>query len=132
MMGNFEQAVADLNTFYSKRIANYSSQHVVTKEDIDEFYNLNPDLLVGLDPFYNLSEDQVSIIEAIVHARRVDYLHEGLRWFDVRRFNIDIVHREGDSEIVEEQEPMLLPGDSPAHQLQIPETATSVLELNPR
>ena len=132
MLGIYGQAVDDLNIFYSKRIVNYNSDNVVTKEDIDEFYSVNSERLEGLDPFYDISEDQMPVIQAVVDARRVDYLHEGLRWFDIRRFDIEIVHRHGSSDNFEEQEPMILPADSPAHQLQIPETALSVLEPNPR
>lgn len=35
---------------------------------------------------------QTSYVKAITEARRRDFVHEGLRWFDVKRFNIVVNH----------------------------------------
>lgn len=47
---------------------------------------LNPDFTVA-------SGTQEDLIHAILHARRVTCIHEGLRWFDVKRYGIEIYRR---------------------------------------
>lgn len=47
---------------------------------------LNPDFTVA-------SGTQENLIHAILHARRVTCIHEGLRWFDVKRYGIEIYRR---------------------------------------
>lgn len=133
MLNDYQSAVDDLNTFYSKRIRDYSpSNHSVDKATVDNFYDANPDRMDGLDPFYEVSSEQLNLLQTIVNERRADFMHEGLRWFDIRRFHIEIVHHHGTSENVDDQDPEVLPGDSPAHQLQIPATASDILQPNPR
>ena len=48
--------------------------------------HLNPDFPVA-------SGIQENLIHAILHARRVTCIHEGLRWFDVKRYGIEIYRR---------------------------------------
>ena len=47
---------------------------------------LNPDFTIQ-------PGQQENLIHAILHARRVTTLHEGLRWFDVKRYGIEIYRR---------------------------------------
>ena len=47
---------------------------------------LNPDFTVA-------SGTQENLIHAVLHARRVTCIHEGLRWFDVKRYGIEIYRR---------------------------------------
>ncbi|WP_268223956.1 RagB/SusD family nutrient uptake outer membrane protein [Sinomicrobium oceani] len=132
MQGRNDEAIADLNIFYSKRILNYNDTHIVDAQGIIDYYSGNPAIVEELDSYYDLPADTKYILQAIVDARRIEFIEEGLRWFDIRRFHIPITHRYGDSEYLLEQTPMEMPGDSPMHQLQIPQTAMSVLEKNPR
>ena len=47
-----------------------------------------------LDPDFEIPTLADSIlIHAVLHARRVTCLHEGLRWFDVKRYGIEIYRR---------------------------------------
>lgn len=43
-------------------------------------------------PFYNLTPLQTSYIKAITDAKRKETLQEGLRWLDIKRFNLAIDH----------------------------------------
>ncbi|WP_461532467.1 RagB/SusD family nutrient uptake outer membrane protein [Sinomicrobium sp.] len=130
--GKIASAIEDLNLFYSKRILDYSNSHVVDASSIGEYYAKYPEYVEPLNPYYAISEDRKYVLQAIVDARRIEFIEEGMRWFDIRRFHIPIIHRYGDSEYLVEQSPRELPGDSPIHQLQIPQTALSILEKNPR
>lgn len=51
---------------------------------------LNPDFTVQ-------PGQQETLIHAILHARRILGLHEGLRWFDVKRYGIEIYRRSVDA-----------------------------------
>lgn len=41
-------------------------------------------------PFYSLTIQQLGLIKIILILRRAEFLHEGLRWFDIRRFYIPL------------------------------------------
>lgn len=44
-------------------------------------------------PFYTLSSTQASYIKAIASVRKIEFLHEGLRWLDIKRFDLKITHQ---------------------------------------
>jgi hypothetical protein len=104
-----------MNKFISTRVMNYNPEvHNVT---FNRLYNL-----------YDENDNQKAIVRGILELRRIEFLHEGLRWFDIRRHNIPVVHttHEGESFTLE-------PGDR-RRTLQIPAEAISIggLEPNPR
>jgi len=41
-------------------------------------------------PFYGLSIKQLALVKTIVDFRQKEFLHEGLRWFDIRRFYLSV------------------------------------------
>ena len=70
---------------------------------------------------------QTSYIKAIAETRRRDFVHEGARWFDVKRYNIVVVHQN------DGQASNTLTKDDKRRALQIPlHVSTSGLEKNPR
>lgn len=82
MQQKYDLAVNDITTFMKLK-----SQKTFIKEE----------LLVGFQngqenytPFYNLTFYQGSLVNAIAELRRREYLHEGLRWFDIKRFYLSI------------------------------------------
>lgn len=114
-LNKFHEAMDDLNIWVSKRIDNYDpDQHTLTFNKIYNFYG------------YNIN--QQNIVAAALHFRQVEFLHEGLRWFDILRHDIPVVHTTSSGEVFE-----LKPGD-PRRILQIPQEAISTggLEPNPR
>lgn len=46
---------------------------------------------------WNLSDDQKDVIYCALHFRRIETLHTGLRWHDLKRYGIEIEHRQGTS-----------------------------------
>lgn len=131
MSGNTAGAIADLNTFYSKKVKDFG-QRVVTLSDINSFYS-DAALLEPLKPFYAIPSSVKPLLQAIVDARRVDFLFEGLRWFDIRRFHLPVEHRSGDNPDPGHQTLQTLAGDSPKHVLQIPNDVLAAgLKKNPR
>ncbi|MNE90066.1 hypothetical protein D3C80_1875400 [compost metagenome] len=78
-------------------------------------------------PFYNMTPVQTSYVKAIAETRRRDFIHEGLRWFDIKRFNLVVRHETSNKPA------NILVKDDNRRALQIPLHASSTgLELNPR
>lgn len=137
MTNQEDKAVADINSLLGT-LAGVSS----TKEQIVSYYNglsymrvplrsdddrtikkhLNPQ---GFSlPAY---DDAEPLIQCVLHLRRVLSVHEGLRWYDIKRWGIEIGHvRSGNTEDV-------LTVDDPRRAIQLPqEVITAGLEANPR
>lgn len=42
---------------------------------------------------FTVSEgQQENVIQCILHLRRIETMHEGLRWLDIKRYGIEIAH----------------------------------------
>ncbi|MBP6385286.1 MAG: RagB/SusD family nutrient uptake outer membrane protein [Pseudarcicella sp.] len=74
-LGNAKGVLDELNVFYSKRVDNYNPQtHDFTAEKNNLYYsNGNDNLTAGY------------IFETILDLRRKEFMHEGMRWFDLLR-----------------------------------------------
>ncbi|HEX6223171.1 MAG TPA: RagB/SusD family nutrient uptake outer membrane protein [Chryseolinea sp.] len=104
-------AISDLQIYIAKR------------------YDGNPPLTLPLlRSYYGTNSSQFALISFILDERQKEFMHEGLRWFDIRRYGIPVEHElENGGEIV-------LGEDDPRKVLQLPEAALEVggLEPNPR
>lgn len=71
--------------------------------------------------------EQESLIQCILHLRRIENVHEGNRWYDIKRYGIEIAHnRDG-------LEDDVLLKDDPRRAIQIPQDVINAgLEANPR
>jgi hypothetical protein len=104
-------ALADLQLYVSKR------------------YDGNPALTLPLlRAFYGTSNSQIATLSFILDERRKEFYHEGLRWFDIKRYQIPVSHT------LENGSPISLAGDDNRQVLQLPQAALDVggLEPNPR
>lgn len=115
MLNRFHEGMADLNLWVSTRIVDYNaSVHLLT---YNRLYN-----------YYQLPGTRDLIVACALDFRRLEFLHEGMRWFDIRRHGIPVVHTTvaGDT--------LTLRADDPRRELQIPREAVSMggLEPNPR
>ena len=113
-LGYYDFAKADLNTYASKRIEGYNpDNHAITDEKVRNFYNTN-DLQDGL-------------MFTLLDFKSAEFVQEGMRWFDILRHNIPVVHTTVDGQVME------LPPDDPRRVMQIPQEAVLAgIELNPR
>ena len=104
--GNYAKAVEDLNAwaaaYMMEKTANEDyARQTMTVESISDFYNdltyytpERPTVKKELHPDFTLvDQTQENIIHAILQARRITFLHEGMRWFDVKRWGIDVYRR---------------------------------------
>lgn len=46
-------------------------------------------------PSWVLSADQEAVIDCVLHFRRLETIHTGLRWHDIKRYGIEITHAQG-------------------------------------
>lgn len=75
------------------------------------------------------TEEQTYLIHAVLHARRVEGLHEGIRWMDIKRYGISYQHN------IYNGEPLTLLPDDPRKAIQIPQEvlfAPGDMTPNPR
>jgi hypothetical protein len=110
------EAMADLQTLANKR---YSGASTITINDLRTFF--------GLGGFGNVSNRAV-VIEWLIRERRREFFVQGMRWFDIKRFNIAVEHTLEDGSTIE------LEDDDLRKVLQIPKSAIDVggLTSNPR
>ncbi len=112
-LGNLDESIADLQVLSEKRFS--GGTPTITLND--------------LQTFYNSTDDINNVLSYIIFLeRRKEFIMQGLRWFDLKRYFIPVVHDlEGGSTIQ-------LNGDDERKALQIPKSAVEVggLEPNPR
>jgi len=117
--GDFAAALADLNLFASVRIVNYSaSTHAVTVDKAKAFFNV--------------TDDKEAVLKTILQFKQVAFMGEGLRWFDILRHRLPVVHNFIDASGAQTYK--TLGPDDPRRAFQIPQVAISEggLVPNPR
>ncbi len=112
-LNNTNAALEDLNIFASRNIDDYNaSAHRITSSKCVNYYGTSA---------------SNAILFAILDFKRAFFVHEGMRWFDILRLRIPVVHITQDGEIIQ------LQGNDPRRVLQIPVLAQQAgLEPNPR
>lgn len=103
--------------------ANIKSFYVPTRTGfVQKFNNL------GLSPEFIVSEEQKPFIDCVLHFRRLERIFEGHRWFDVKRYGIEITRKVG-----RERREISLTYDDARRAIQIPlDVIGAGLEPNPR
>lgn len=130
-----DKATEDINVWLSSHTL--GGKQVTTNEIVD-FYkaisytplsNSKRTIKKRLNPrgFTVAEGSQMSMIQCILHLRRIETIHEGLRWQDIKRYGIEISHnRDG---LASDE----LKVDDPRRALQLPQDViTAGLEANPR
>lgn len=135
---NLDAGVRDINYWLKTHSVNYQAK---TREQLVAFYSkiaymptvpetmsqrtikkkLNP---LGI----SVAEgDQENLIQCVLHLRRVETVHEGLRWLDIKRYGIEISHN-NDGGMTD-----VLTKDDPRRAMQLPQDVISVgVPGNPR
>jgi len=125
MKGQTALANDELEYFLSTRTTGYNATtDKLTEAKVVAKY---PVIADEYTPFYAKTPVQTSYVKAIAETRRRDFVHEGMRWFDVKRFNIVVTH-----ETYNKPNNVLVKDDN-RRALQIPLHASATgVELNPR
>jgi hypothetical protein len=125
MKNDFTATLTDIDSYFSKRTAGYNPENKIDLDKIKVAYDkvAAPDLT----PFYTVDADQKFYVSYLLDLRRREFIHEGLRWFDMKRHNIEVVHTLVDGSTV------ILPKDDLRRAIQIPAQAVAIgLQANPR
>jgi hypothetical protein len=113
-LDDLDGAIDDLNMYASTRIRQYNhSTHAITRTKVRNFYRT--------------SDTKAGVIETILDFKRAEFVQEGMRWFDLLRYNRPVVHTTWEGETY------TLEANDLRRVFQIPESAKlSGIELNPR
>jgi hypothetical protein len=107
----YDKAATDLSYWYVKKgIEAHSS------DEIADFYKASsPETNAKpLNTGVNYDEKQTNMLHAVLHARRVESIHEGGRWMDIKRYGISITHN------IYGSNPIVLKSDDPRKAIQLP------------
>jgi hypothetical protein len=136
MLGNFQEAINDLNLYTQKKIAAYSyTTHRLDKDKVNNYYGSRLGESFVSSEFneerftYAGTSDllQKELICAIMDFRRAEFIFEGMRYLDVLRWNIPVSHRRETDNMTRTLYP-----DDDSRILQLPpSTKLSGLEPNP-
>lgn len=118
-LGMTNLALKDLTDFYSVRATGFNpSIDAITEAKIAAYYPA-------------ITDKKQALITAILDAKKSQFLQEGIRWFDLMRRKMTVVHNNIDANTLEtftELKP-----DNPRRLFQLPvEVKLSGVELNPR
>jgi starch-binding outer membrane protein, SusD/RagB family len=96
---------------------------------VNKRYRGTPDLsLTRLRNTYGSGNDRLMMLNFVMHERIKEFMHEGLRWFDIKRYEIPVEHVLANGKTIE------LDDTDERKVIQIPQAAIDVggLKPNPR
>jgi hypothetical protein len=135
MLGNFQEALDDLNIYLQRKIDGYGNSHRLDKDKVINYYggkiassfvdnefNIN-----AFNQSGNARRLQQALIMSVMDLRRAEFFLEGMRYFDILRWNIPVTH----TRLNDNMSRTLYPDDD-NRILQLPATTVlSGLPLNP-
>lgn len=122
----YDAAATDLSYWYKKKgIAGHTADEIV------DFYKTGSaeENLKPLNTGVTYDEKQTNMLYAVLHARRVEGIHEGIRWLDIKRYGIAIRHG------IYDEAPITLEANDRRKAIQIPSqvlAAPGNMTPNPR
>lgn len=137
LKGDLDKGADDLNLwgtrFYSGATEKSVEQIASYYENMDFYTPENPTPKKAIHPDFAVAEgNQTNMIYAVLAARRILQLHEGNRWFDVKRYGIEISRRSILNNKVQEVIDTM-GKDDPRRAIQLPQTViTAGVAANPR
>ena len=139
LQSNLSGGVADINTWLTAHLKPALAPY--TQEQLVAFYDNVPYMPVTIENqaqrsikkainpmgFTVADGDQENLIQCILHLRRIEKMHEGDRWYDIKRYGIEISHN------IDGQAVDILLKDDPRRAIQIPQDVIQAgLKANPR
>lgn len=112
---NVTAALADMIVLASRR---YRDMPAITTNQLTQL----------LRSYYGSTNDLLNAFVYVLEERQKEFIHEGMRWFDIKRFNFPVTHQLQDGSMA------TLEAEDNRKVLQIPQSAIDVggLEPNPR
>jgi len=98
MQKEYAKALADMNTWVANTVKNGKA---LTEESVMAWRNNyqyftpdNPTPIKELHPDFAVETgEQEAFVQTILYMRRHETIHTGLRWFDVKRYGIEVTRR---------------------------------------
>lgn len=144
MLREYDKAAADLTTWMQNFT---SSTKVLTPEEITTFYKgkeycyddptgMSSTIKKHLNPSFAIDGEgttQECMLQCMLGFRRLETMHQGLRWFDIKRYGIEIPRRLLNSAGEPEKKTDFLGKDDLRRAIQIPQKVRDAgLQGNPR
>lgn len=144
LTGQYDAAAADLTTWMQNII---NTDQTLTPQDIIDFYNsvdysygdelgIQSTIKKHLHPTFDIGEEEgirEAMLQCVLGFRRIETLQTGLRWYDVKRYGIEIVRRVINAAGEPERRTDVLRSDDPRRAIQIPLKVRSAgVQANPR
>jgi SusD family. len=117
MTGDIAGAVTDLQYWN----VSHKGERTLTESEVIKFYTAGKSNFVfpfhnqELSPEFVITDNQKPFLDCVLHFRRLERLFEGHRWFDLKRYGIDIKRYIG-----REKTEVTLTYDDPRRAIQIP------------
>lgn len=98
MKNDLSGAVADMNVWAK----GYLCTQDLTDANINNFFRKGKNVQhtpvlhnTDMSPDWTISDDKLPYLWCALHFRRIETLHDGMRWFDIKRYGIEITHEIG-------------------------------------
>ena len=114
LLGELDECLADLQVFVDRRYSGGDTE--LTMERLRAFFGAQN------DPGFT---DQLILLNYILFERQKEFIIQGLRWFDIKRYGLSVTHSLADGSTI-----FLGPND-PRRIFQIPKSAIEVGGLEP-
>lgn len=133
LSGNLTAAIDDLNTLLSVWMV---SPVTLNLESITTYYKnisyYTPTAATPkkhfVKPVYNIDEegsDQESVLQCIIHLKRILTVHEGIRMQDIKRYGIEIYRRQTNTSFTITAVTDVMTADDPRRAIQLPQDVIS-------
>jgi len=124
-LNRLPEALADLKTFDDSRKMSGKAQSDLTDAVIKSFYKSSNPLFSKtlnsqfMSPNFIVTDAQKPYIDCVLHFRRLETIFDGMRFFDIKRFGIEITHKIGKDRVEN------LTWNDPRRAIQIPNEVIS-------
>lgn len=144
MLKQYDMACEDMTTWLHNI---YKTNYKFTSDNVQKFYSgidysyaaagaMNSTIKKHLHPAFQIDAEgsvQECMLQAVLQCRRIETLQTGLRWFDVKRYGIEIVRRIMDDKGNPVKLVDVLPKNDERRAIQLPSKVISAgIQPNPR
>ena len=139
-LNDIEGAVSDMNLWAKSYDAGKGEMQVLAADRIRSFFasGRNTQYVPTLhnediSPDFVVTDEQRPFVHCVLHFRRIETIHDGMRWFDIKRYGIEVTHLLGNETSYPTEK--FLKWDDDRRAIQIPQdviVSNSGIEANPR
>ena len=95
-LGDRDGAIKDLDYWTTSYLVNKT----LTLDDIKSYYNRSKSENIYVSELHPqemgfekvLKDEDLAVLDCVLHFRRIETIHEGDRWFDIKRYGIKVYH----------------------------------------